>query len=317
MPSPRSRSKKRFGPQPPCSTPRVLILRFKHLDTDCYTSSRALSRSLRYRHRKMSKETMAQVGAITNRSFCPRPRASRKPTKGRNAYPRDCYIRFCKEKRPLLASHLRNATREALLGQQWRALPEAEKAQYSEVVVEAAHPYQPVAAATDMRLHAAHLCVDSPSTSQDAYASALGDRWSIYWSANQTQSAARDSEPGSSAMPSAAPSTAGPTAHATPLAPPPLAAAPSSHTMPNRCGPSRRSPPVETLPPVMPLVPPLRSAPSAPSAPIAPALRRVPTMLAAPVTPVVAAGGTPLQLQLQKLLMQTLEQMEDEAVDIL
>lgn len=271
-------------------------------------------------NKETKKETKtalsAEVGALTKR---------------RSAYPRDCYIRFCKERRPLLASNLRNATREALLGQQWRALPEDEKAQYSDVV-EAAHPYQPVAAATDMRLHAAHLCVDSPSASQDAYASALGDpalgdRWSIYWSAKQTQSAARDSEPESSAMPSAAPSTAAPpTAHAAPLAPPPLAAALSSHTMPNRCGPSRRPrpiihlsyPPVTPLPPIMPLVPPLRPvAPSAPSAPIAPAQRRVPTMLAAPVTPAVAAGVTPLQLQLQKLLMQTLEQMEDEAVDIL
>ena len=34
------------------------------------------------------------------------------------------------EKRPLLAPNLRNAKREALLGEQWRALTKAEKALY-------------------------------------------------------------------------------------------------------------------------------------------------------------------------------------------
>ena len=63
--------------------------------------------------------------------------------------------------------------------------------------------------------------------------------------------------------------------------------------------------------------PVVKLEPSAPSAPFVPFAPIWPIVLAVPVPPVVAAG-TPLQLQLQKVLMQTLEQMtEDEAVDIL
>ena len=40
------------------------------------------------------------------------------------------YTNFCKEQRPLLSPELRNAEREALLGQRWRALSVAEKAPY-------------------------------------------------------------------------------------------------------------------------------------------------------------------------------------------
>ena len=179
---------------------------------------------------------------------------------------RTSYIRFCKDKRQLLPPNLRNAERERLLGQWWRALPEAEKAAYAAAegavhgeeqytvekaqfnIVDAAYPYHPVAA---------------------------------YW-----------------------------------------------------CGP----PPVPPLPPlpiiapfVVPRVPPLmawhtrvtsgwhKGGPSVPSAPVAPALPPVPmstsVVLAKPVTPVVAAA--PLQLQLQELLMQTLEQMAEEEAEVM
>ena len=101
-------------------------------------------------------------------------------------------------------------------------------------------------------------------------------------------------------------------------------------TMPDRCGP----PPVPALPIIapfrVPTIAPLmawhtggtsgwhKGGPSAPSAPVAPALPPVPmgtsVVLAKPVTPVVAAA--PLQLQLQELLMQTLEQMAEEEAEV-
>ena len=102
-------------------------------------------------------------------------------------------------------------------------------------------------------------------------------------------------------------------------------------TMPDRCGP----PPVQPLPIIapfrVPTIAPLmawhtggtsgwhKGGPSAPSAPVAPALSPVPmgtsVVLAKPVTPVVAAA--PLQLQLQELLMQTLEQMAEEEAEVM
>ena len=102
-------------------------------------------------------------------------------------------------------------------------------------------------------------------------------------------------------------------------------------TMPDRCGP----PPVPALPIIapfrVPTIAPLmawhtggtsgwhKGGPSVPSAPVAPALPPVPmgtsVVLAKPVTPAVPA--VPLQLQLQELLMQTLEQMAEEEAEVM
>ena len=215
--------------------------------------------------------TVLSVGVgvpTTNRSFFPPARAPMK-SKRSSCPARTSYIRFCKDKRQLLPPNLRNAERERLLGQWWRALPEAEKAAYAAAegavhgegaeeqytvekaqfnIVDAAYPYHPVAAAAT--------------------------EW----------------------------------VHVPPLPPLPIIA-----------------------PFVVPRVPPLmawhtggtsgwhKGGPSAPSAPVAPALPPVPmgtsVVLAKPVTPVVAAA--PLQLQLQELLMQTLEQMAEEEAEVM
>ena len=214
--------------------------------------------SVRRRLIRMDDETAVSVGApTTNRSFFPPARAPMKSK--RSSYPRTSYIRFCKDKRQLLPPNLRNAERERLLGQWWRALPEAEKAaytayaaaegavhgegaeeQYTEKaqfnIVDAAYAYHPVAAAATEWVLAAYQCVDAPSAPRDAHAAAtlgsgwtsegtLGDRWSVYWNAKRAQTATRGSE---SAVPPAGPPAATPTAAIpaatplAPLAPPPL-----------------------------------------------------------------------------------------------
>ena len=106
------------------------------------------------------------------------------------------------EKRPLLAPNLRNAKREALLGEQWRALTEAEKAQYK--VEEAPMtalmaPRSPLVAAATQRVQPLTILhIDAPSSARrtaseaaaqnirdEEAAAALEERWSIYWNAKR------------------------------------------------------------------------------------------------------------------------------------
>ena len=49
--------------------------------------------------------------------------------------------KFCQEMRPHLPKDLRNAQRETLLGQQWKALSEPEKAKYEVGVIKYKSPF--------------------------------------------------------------------------------------------------------------------------------------------------------------------------------
>jgi len=109
------------------------------------------------------------------------------------------------EKRPLLAPNLRNAKREALLGEQWRALTKAEKALYK--VEEAPQTAAMAPGSSNSPSVAAAIQpvtirrVDNPSAARrsaseaaapgikaaDADAAASGDRWSMYWNAKRAQ----------------------------------------------------------------------------------------------------------------------------------
>ena len=69
------------------------------------------------------------------------------------------YTAFCKEQRPLLPPELRNAEREALLGQRWRTLSVAEKAPYKFARVDPR-----VATAPAPALQAHHLAAPSSAS---------------------------------------------------------------------------------------------------------------------------------------------------------
>ena len=95
------------------------------------------------------------------------------------------------EKRPLLAPNLRNAKREALLGEQWRALTEAEKAQYKyyeEAPMTALAPRSPLVAAATQQVQPLTI-LGSEAAARDIRdeeaAAAMEERWSIYWSAKR------------------------------------------------------------------------------------------------------------------------------------
>ena len=95
------------------------------------------------------------------------------------------------EKRPLLAPNLRNAKREALLGEQWRALTEAEKAQYKyyeEAPMTALAPRSPLVAAATQQVQPLTI-LGSEAAARDIRdeeaAAAMEERWSIYWNAKR------------------------------------------------------------------------------------------------------------------------------------
>ena len=193
------------------------------------------------------------------------------------------YHAFCKVQRPRLAPGLRNAQRETLLGQKWKALSEIEKAKYK---VEQAASVRPFC------VFSQHQRPLLPRGLRNAEREKLlGQMWKAL---SETQKAAFSNE-GPTATPVLATATA--TADPSPAVQP-------ARVQPARVQPARAkrakaaaagsatTPSPTAAPPLSPKLPPLpvrslryKTAPVVPAAPTTPALAAVPVVPSATFAP--------------------------------
>jgi len=117
-------------------------------------------------------------------SLTPPKRTAPPPSKPRckAAYAKTAYLEFCRVTRPLLPTSLRNAEREKVIGERWKALSATEKASYKVGGTQTSAPSAPTASSAPARnMSAAARTV----AARAAAAAALGD--DTHWNAKRSR----------------------------------------------------------------------------------------------------------------------------------
>ena len=282
-----------------------------------------------------------QLRVMPNRpappASAPAPRAKKK------AVTWSPYKEFCRAQRPLLPTSLRNAERERVLGQRWRAQSEAERANWGNLAPCTVSTSAPTAVLGDLQqpvTSRAYFSVQRPvhrvtsdpgrHVASSAQQTPLADRWAGLWKAKEAEAAAGPASGDTltlSAPPPALPEPSGAPAAPTVPAAPTMPAAPAALA-------ALAAPPVALLPRSWFLAQMFPAAPAAPAtsdpAPAAPAAaaatKEEEPAAAKPRSPPEAPAPSPDTAHLihrawldhDQRLQEELEQLtEEEAMEVL
>ena len=132
--------------------------------------------------------------APPNRTAPPAPAAPPSKPRCKAAYAKTAYLNFARVTRPLLPTSLRNAEREKVLGDKWRALSATEKASYKVGGAQASATTASSAPARDMSAAARTVAARAVATA------ALDD--DTHWNAKRSRTTTETTIPGTTSAPS-------------------------------------------------------------------------------------------------------------------